>query len=198
MSQRDISKRQRRKSTDWQGPAEYRRMPLVAAFGLICLSFKTCFDGGSRNKCPSWCNSCALHRNSNRNAHSTIQAALLLICHGRFEGVSLSATKWAWELSISPGAKLVVLPENFAFLGEHETAKMAVAEKVPGDRPILTRFAFVCLLGQNNEGQEKSAILERQTRSAWDAPNKPRVFGLSHVRNWLTGNTDDLRAWLES
>ena len=31
------------------------------------------------------------------------------------------------------GAKLVVLPENFAFLGEHETAKMAVAEAVPGD-----------------------------------------------------------------
>ena len=36
------------------------------------------------------------------------------------------------------GAKLVVLPENFAFLGEHETAKMAVAESVPGDGRILS------------------------------------------------------------
>jgi predicted amidohydrolase len=36
------------------------------------------------------------------------------------------------------GAQLVVLPENFAFLGEHETAKMAVAESVPGDGRILT------------------------------------------------------------
>jgi predicted amidohydrolase len=36
------------------------------------------------------------------------------------------------------GARLVVLPENFAFLGEHETAKMAVAEAVPGDGRILS------------------------------------------------------------
>ena len=35
------------------------------------------------------------------------------------------------------GAELIVLPENFAFLGEHETAKMAVAEAVPGDGRIL-------------------------------------------------------------
>jgi predicted amidohydrolase len=36
------------------------------------------------------------------------------------------------------GAELIVLPENFAFLGEHETAKMAVAEAVPGDGRILS------------------------------------------------------------
>ena len=35
------------------------------------------------------------------------------------------------------GAELVVLPENFAFLGEHETAKMAMAEAVPGEGRIL-------------------------------------------------------------
>jgi hypothetical protein len=69
------------------------------------------------------------------------------------------------------------------------------ARQLGGD---LTRFAFVCLLGQTGQGEEKSAILERQARSAWDAPNKPRVFGLSHVRNWLAGNTSDLREWLES
>ena len=36
------------------------------------------------------------------------------------------------------GAKLVVLPENFALLGEDERAKFAVAEPVPGDGAILT------------------------------------------------------------
>jgi predicted amidohydrolase len=41
------------------------------------------------------------------------------------------------------GAKLVVLPENFAFLGEHETAKMAVAEAVPGDGRILSAMRAV-------------------------------------------------------
>lgn len=69
------------------------------------------------------------------------------------------------------------------------------ARQLGGD---LTRFAFVCLLGQNKDGLEKSDVLEKQARSAWDAPNKPRVFGLSHVRNWLTGNTADFREWLES
>jgi predicted amidohydrolase len=32
----------------------------------------------------------------------------------------------------SRGARLVVLPENFALLGEHERDKFAVAEKIPG------------------------------------------------------------------
>lgn len=36
------------------------------------------------------------------------------------------------------GAKLMVLPENFAFMGEHEADKFAVAEPVPGDGRILT------------------------------------------------------------
>jgi deaminated glutathione amidase len=42
------------------------------------------------------------------------------------------------ENAAKMGARLVVLPENFAFLGEHETAKMAVAEAVPGDGRILS------------------------------------------------------------
>ncbi|HEX9102894.1 MAG TPA: carbon-nitrogen hydrolase family protein [Polyangia bacterium] len=41
------------------------------------------------------------------------------------------------EEAAEMGAELIVLPENFAFLGEHETAKMAVAEAVPGDGRIL-------------------------------------------------------------
>ncbi|MCU1277605.1 MAG: carbon-nitrogen family hydrolase [bacterium] len=45
------------------------------------------------------------------------------------------------ESAVKMGAKLVVLPENFAFLGEHETAKMAVAEAVPGDGRILSTMS---------------------------------------------------------
>jgi predicted amidohydrolase len=40
--------------------------------------------------------------------------------------------------AVAMGARLVVLPENFAFLGEHETAKLPLAEAVPGDGRILT------------------------------------------------------------
>jgi deaminated glutathione amidase len=36
------------------------------------------------------------------------------------------------------GAVLCVLPENFAFMGEHERDKFAFAETVPGDGPILS------------------------------------------------------------
>ena len=43
------------------------------------------------------------------------------------------------------GARLVVLPENFAFLGEHELDKMAVAEKVPGDGRILSTLRQVAV-----------------------------------------------------
>jgi predicted amidohydrolase len=35
------------------------------------------------------------------------------------------------------GATLAVLPENFAFMGEHERDKFAIAESVDGDGPIL-------------------------------------------------------------
>jgi deaminated glutathione amidase len=41
------------------------------------------------------------------------------------------------------GARLVVLPENFAFMGEHETAKLALAEAVPGDGRILATMREV-------------------------------------------------------
>lgn len=36
------------------------------------------------------------------------------------------------------GAGLAVLPENFALFADHERAKFAVAETIPGDGPILT------------------------------------------------------------
>src|SRR6266542_5355674 len=48
-----------------------------------------------------------------------------------------SARKLAEEAS-RRGAELLVLPENFAFMGEDEHAKMKVAEGIPGDGRILT------------------------------------------------------------
>jgi predicted amidohydrolase len=39
------------------------------------------------------------------------------------------------------GARLCVLPENFAFLGEHERDKLAVAEVLDGSGPILRAMA---------------------------------------------------------
>jgi predicted amidohydrolase len=47
-----------------------------------------------------------------------------------------SARKLAEEAA-RRGAELLVLPENFAFMGEDERAKFAVAEAVPGDGRIL-------------------------------------------------------------
>lgn len=45
-----------------------------------------------------------------------------------------SAAKWVAAAG-RRGAKLVLLPENFAFLGAHERDKLAVAEVVDADRP---------------------------------------------------------------
>jgi deaminated glutathione amidase len=38
------------------------------------------------------------------------------------------------------GAKVVVLPENFAFMGGSDEERRAVAETLPGDGPIVTRL----------------------------------------------------------
>src|SRR4051794_11011334 len=53
-----------------------------------------------------------------------------------------SVRKLAVEAS-RRGAELLVLPENFAFMGEHELDKMQVAEAVPGDGRILTAMREV-------------------------------------------------------
>jgi predicted amidohydrolase len=53
-----------------------------------------------------------------------------------------SARKLAEEAS-RRGAELLVLPENFAFMGEDEHAKMKVAEPIPGDGRILTTLREV-------------------------------------------------------
>ncbi len=41
------------------------------------------------------------------------------------------------------GAELVALPENFAFMGESDEQKRAIAEDLPGDGPIVKALASV-------------------------------------------------------
>jgi deaminated glutathione amidase len=53
-------------------------------------------------------------------------------------GANLECARRLIEEAAGRGAQLLVLPENFAFMGEDEHAKMRVAETIPGDGPILT------------------------------------------------------------
>jgi len=74
------------------------------------------------------------------------------------------------------GAELVALPENFAFMGETDDDKRAVAEEIPGEGPIaqtlsrLARERGVFLLGGGMP--EKSADADRPyNTSVLFAPN---------------------------
>jgi deaminated glutathione amidase len=68
---------------------------------------------------------------------ASVLAAVVQVTSGADLEHNLDRCRSLIEEAAGMGAKLVVLPENFAFLGEHETAKMAVAEAVPGDGRIL-------------------------------------------------------------
>lgn len=67
-----------------------------------------------------------------------IVAGVVQLTSGAALARNLDRCRALVEDAAAMGARLVVLPENFAFLGEHETAKMAVAETVPGEGPILS------------------------------------------------------------
>jgi len=72
------------------------------------------------------------------------------------------------------------------------------ARQLGGD---LARFAFVCLLSRDSQGNEWADILENKIGSAWEAHFRPRVFGLRHLREWIgtngtNGNLSSLQEWL--
>ncbi len=70
------------------------------------------------------------------------------------------------------------------------------ARQLGGD---LARFAFVCLLDKDKKGNDWAAKLEAQIGATWDAPIKPRVFGINHFRSWIDESKQDLsglRKWL--
>ena len=62
----------------------------------------------------------------------------------RPRNVTSNAAARSSKMPAKMGAELVVLPENFAFLGEHETAKMAVAENGARRRCHLVDDARRC------------------------------------------------------
>jgi len=76
------------------------------------------------------------------------------------------------------------------------------ARQLGGD---LARSAVACLLpdpGPANPSSVGPAGVEDDGKAAWDAPNPPRVFGLSHLRAWHgQGGPPDLsglKTWLRS
>ena len=62
------------------------------------------------------------------------RAAVIQMCSGPDRAVNLAAAGSLLEAAAQAGARLAVLPENFAFLGRGETDRIAVAE-APGDGP---------------------------------------------------------------
>ena len=71
----------------------------------------------------------------------TLQAAVVQMTSGPDLHRNLSRAEELVAHAAGRGARLVVLPENFALLAADEDAKLSVAETVPGSGPILTRMA---------------------------------------------------------
>jgi len=70
------------------------------------------------------------------------------------------------------------------------------ARQMGGD---LARSALVCLAdGKDDKGQDKVDALQNDVNSIWEAPNKPKVFGLRHLREWQDGKLECLKKWLDT
>lgn len=69
-----------------------------------------------------------------------MRAAVLQMCSGPDREANLATAAGLLEAAAQAGAKLAVLPENFAFLGRHETDRVAVAE-CHGDGPAQAFLA---------------------------------------------------------
>ncbi|MGI6618434.1 MAG: hypothetical protein ACOX3Z_01465 [Bacillota bacterium] len=74
------------------------------------------------------------------------------------------------------------------------------ARQLGGD---LARAALVTIVGAYGEeaGQSKVDQLQQDVASVWDAPNKPKVFGLADLREWFgyqqPPRLDSLKDWLD-
>ncbi|MGH8899546.1 MAG: hypothetical protein ACRDZ4_21600 [Egibacteraceae bacterium] len=63
----------------------------------------------------------------------------------------------------------------------------ARARQLGGD---LASAALVCFLSDERVGK-----VARDLESVWDEPNRPAVFGLSHLREWHAGDRHSLTRW---
>jgi nitrilase len=70
----------------------------------------------------------------------TVRVAVMQMCSGQDREANLAVAAGLLEAAARAGAKLAVLPENFAFLGRDETARIAVAEPF-GDGPAQAFLA---------------------------------------------------------
>ncbi|MCX9080545.1 MAG: hypothetical protein OIN84_21470, partial [Candidatus Methanoperedens sp.] len=69
------------------------------------------------------------------------------------------------------------------------------ARQLGGD---LARSALDSLLHKGNEKGSFVSQLQNDVDEIWDAPNKPRIFGLYDLKEWKEGNINSLRMWLDS
>jgi deaminated glutathione amidase len=70
----------------------------------------------------------------------TVRAAVVQMCSGPDRAANLAAAAPLLEAAADAGARLVVLPENFSFLGAGEADRIALAER-PGDGPAQAFLA---------------------------------------------------------
>ncbi len=70
----------------------------------------------------------------------SVRAAVVQMVSGLEVAANLADARALIDSAVDQGAKLVVLPENFAFLGRHQRDALGVAE-APGDGPIQAFLA---------------------------------------------------------
>jgi len=64
-----------------------------------------------------------------------VLVAAVQMCSSDDVGANLATVRRLGDEAAAAGARVIVLPENFAFLGRKEGDKLAIAEAVDGDRP---------------------------------------------------------------
>lgn len=70
-------------------------------------------------------------------------AGVIQMTSGGDLGVNLAKARELVDAAADRGAELIALPENFALLAENERDKLAVAEPIPGNGPILSTMSRV-------------------------------------------------------
>ena len=68
----------------------------------------------------------------------TLRVGAVQMCSSDDLGANLATVRSLTDRAVSEGAKLVVLPECFSFLGRREGDKLAIAETLDGRGPVAT------------------------------------------------------------
>jgi len=108
------------------------------------------------------------------------------------------------DLALILGRRLHVI--SCTTNANEDTCKMKLfevgyrARQLGGD---LARAALVSFLDgvNSNTGQPKVEMVQQDTQSLWNAPNKPRVFGMDDIRKWFGCHAEPdlttLKQWLD-